>query len=148
MCSASSALPTVHVSAVLDFMCPWSFIALRSLALAKQRFAGQLNFAPTAFTPYEFDPPGTYPPEGRDWTDYCRGFGEAKAKFLLEDKLPRAFALGRAVGIDFKMKRNIVHVRPQGSISKAAHIPLRYLEPRPSVMMARLRIPSLAVCRR
>ena len=46
--------------------------------------------------PFEFDPPGTYPPGGQDWTEYCEGYGPAKAQFLLERKLPRAFELGAA----------------------------------------------------
>ena len=25
--------------------------------------------------PFEFDPPGTYPPGGQDWTEYCEGQG-------------------------------------------------------------------------
>ncbi|CAE7537201.1 GIP [Symbiodinium sp. KB8] len=75
----------------------------------EERFVEQLEFGEVEFSPFEFDPPGTYPPEGRDWTDYCRSFGPAKARFLLEDKLPRAFELGKAVGIDFRMDRRIVH---------------------------------------
>jgi hypothetical protein len=27
------------------------------------------------FIPFEFDPPGTYPAGGTDWTQYCRGYG-------------------------------------------------------------------------
>ena len=46
--------------------------------------------------PFEFDPPGTYPPEGQDWTEYCTSYGPPKARFLLEQKLPRAFELGAA----------------------------------------------------
>eukprot|EP00401_Gymnodinium_catenatum_P044319 CAMPEP_0117550400 /NCGR_PEP_ID=MMETSP0784-20121206/48662_1 /TAXON_ID=39447 /ORGANISM="" /LENGTH=208 /DNA_ID=CAMNT_0005347419 /DNA_START=141 /DNA_END=765 /DNA_ORIENTATION=+ len=82
---------------------------MRSLQLAKERVSSRLDFAPVEFIPFEFDPPGTYPPEGTDWTDYCKGYGEAKAKFLLEEKLPQAFALGSAVGIKFRMDRRIVH---------------------------------------
>eukprot|EP00928_Gymnodinium_smaydae_P044678 TRINITY_DN29804_c0_g1_i2.p1 TRINITY_DN29804_c0_g1~~TRINITY_DN29804_c0_g1_i2.p1 ORF type:complete len:156 (-),score=19.95 TRINITY_DN29804_c0_g1_i2:67-534(-) len=98
----------VEVKVILDFMCPWSFIGMRSLQLAKQRFSDKLDFAPVEFVPFEFDPPGTYPPEGTDWTDYCKGYGEAKAKFLLEEKLPRAFQLGEAVGIKFRIDRRVV----------------------------------------
>merc|ERR1712187_1017465 len=106
---ALSAMPRVEVKVILDFMCPWSFIGMRSLQLAKDRFHDRLEFAPVQFVPFEFDPPGTYPPEGVDWTDYCKGYGEAKARFLLEEKLPRAFALGSAVGINFRLDRRIVH---------------------------------------
>eukprot|EP00927_Polykrikos_kofoidii_P017581 TRINITY_DN18024_c0_g1_i1.p1 TRINITY_DN18024_c0_g1~~TRINITY_DN18024_c0_g1_i1.p1 ORF type:complete len:229 (+),score=43.40 TRINITY_DN18024_c0_g1_i1:80-766(+) len=101
-------MPRVEVAVVLDFMCPWSLIGMRSLQIAKERFANRLEFAPTEFTPFEFDPPGTYPPEGVDWSDYCRGYGPQKAKFLLEEKLPMAFALGKAIGINFRMDRRIV----------------------------------------
>ncbi|CAJ1331751.1 unnamed protein product [Effrenium voratum] len=102
------AMPRVQIKVVLDFMCPWSLIGLRSLALAKERFAARLDFA-VELLPFEFDPPGTYPQEGLDWTEYCKGFGPAKAKFLLEEKLPRAFALGEDLGIRFRMERRIVH---------------------------------------
>ena len=36
-----------------------------------------------SFIPYEFDPPGTYPPEGTDWTQYCESYGPAKAALIL-----------------------------------------------------------------
>jgi len=81
---------------------------MRSLQLAKERLADKMEFAATEFVPFEFDPPGTYPPEGTDWTEYCKSYGEAKAKFLLEEKLPRAFELGSRVGINFRMDRRIV----------------------------------------
>lgn len=61
------------------------------------------------FIPYEFDVPGTYPASGTDWTDYCKSYGEQKAKYLLEEKLPRAFQLGKEIGIDFQIDRRIVH---------------------------------------
>lgn len=102
-------MPRVDMTIVLDFMCPWSFIGMRSLRLAKENFRGSLEFSPIEFIPFEFDPPGTYPPEGLDWTKYCQGYGPAKAQFLLTQKLPSAFALGKAVGIDFRMERRIVH---------------------------------------
>lgn len=108
MTTTSGAMPRVEVRVILDFMCPWSFIGMRSLHVAKERFAGRLEFATVDFVPFEFDPPGTYPPEGTDWTDYCRGYGVQKAKFLLEEKLPRAFALGRDLGIEFRMDRRVV----------------------------------------
>merc|ERR1740133_29779 len=82
---------------------------MRSLKLAKANVRGSLEFSPVEFIPFEFDPPGTYPSQGLDWTEYCLGYGEPKAKFLLEQKLPNAFALGRTVGIDFRMERRIVH---------------------------------------
>merc|ERR1719330_2195203 len=81
---------------------------MRSLQVAKDNFRGRLDFAAVEFVPFEFDPPGTYPADGQDWTDYCNGYGPAKAKFLLEEKLPRAFALGKDVGIQFRMDRRIV----------------------------------------
>jgi predicted DsbA family dithiol-disulfide isomerase len=59
--------------------------------------------------PFEFDPPGTYPEGGTDWIEYCQSYGEPKASFLLNDKLPRAFRLGKEIGIDFDIKRRIVH---------------------------------------
>ena len=99
--------PRVEVVIVLDFMCPWSFIGMQSFQLAQQalqeRFTsnspdGECGAAPllsTRFIPYEFDLPGTYPPEGKDWTEYCQGYGPAKAEFLLKEKLPRAFGIGK-----------------------------------------------------
>ena len=100
-------MPLVEIKVILDFMCPWSFIGLRSLQLAKERFES-LDFQ-VEIIPFEFDPPGKYPPEGTDWVDYCKSYGPAKAKFLLEEKLPRAFALGDALGIRFRLDRRIVH---------------------------------------
>lgn len=58
--------------------------------------------------PYEFDPPGTYDTLGMDWTDYCMSYEPATAKYLLEQKLPRAFELGKQLGIQFDMGRRIV----------------------------------------
>jgi predicted DsbA family dithiol-disulfide isomerase len=109
------AAPSIAITVVLDFMCPWSYIGLKSLDVAMARWQ-QRKQQPAAhgsqfrieFIPFEFDPPGTYPPEGMDWTDYCRGYGPEKARFLLEQKLPRAFALGKQLGIDFKLERRIV----------------------------------------
>eukprot|EP00931_Biecheleriopsis_adriatica_P066099 TRINITY_DN40512_c0_g1_i1.p1 TRINITY_DN40512_c0_g1~~TRINITY_DN40512_c0_g1_i1.p1 ORF type:complete len:234 (-),score=31.04 TRINITY_DN40512_c0_g1_i1:92-793(-) len=101
-------MPRIDMTIVIDFMCPWSFIAMRSLRLAKEKFTGSLEFPPVEFVPFEFDPPGTYPPDGKDWTEYCKSYGPSKARFLLEEKLPRAFALGRSVGIEFRMDRRIV----------------------------------------
>ncbi|KAK3268040.1 hypothetical protein CYMTET_23433 [Cymbomonas tetramitiformis] len=98
----------VTIVIILDFMCPWSYIGLRALHLAKQKFTDQIDFS-LEFLPFEFDAPGTYPPNGTDWTAYCESFGAAKAKFLLEEKLPRAFAIGRDLGINFRMERRIVH---------------------------------------
>lgn len=93
----------INVTCVVDFMCPWSFIGLRSLQLAKTEAVN------VKLIPFEFDPPGTYPVEGTDWTEYCESYGEPKASFLLNEKLPRAFRLGEDVGIDFNIKRRIVH---------------------------------------
>jgi len=95
-----------EVLVILDFMCPWSFIGLQSLHIAKQRTKVAL---PVRFIPFEFDQPGTYPAQGVGWKAYCEGYGPAKARFLLEEKLPRAFALGAAVGINFSLERRIVH---------------------------------------
>ena len=103
------AVITIDVLVVLDFMCPWSYIGLKSLLAAKRATAGAEVAFRTEFVPYEFDPPGTYPAEGVDWTDYCRSYGEPKATYLLKEKLPRAFALGEALGIGFRMQRRIVH---------------------------------------
>ncbi|CAK9046750.1 unnamed protein product [Durusdinium trenchii] len=100
-------MPRVEIKVILDFMCPWSFIGLRSMQLAKERFSG-LDFK-IEFLPFEFDPPGRYPSDGTDWQDYCKSFGSAKAKFLLEEKLPRAFAIGKELGIRFRLDRRIVH---------------------------------------
>ena len=63
-------MPLVEIKVILDFMCPWSFIGLRSLQLAKERFES-LDFQ-VEIIPFEFDPPGKYPPEGTDWVDYCK----------------------------------------------------------------------------
>lgn len=98
----------LSIRVVLDFMCPWSFIGLKSLSLAKHKFKDLIDFHPTTILPFEFDPPGTYPKEGTDWTEYCNSFGEPKSSFLLKEKLPRAFELGRRVGIEFSMARRIV----------------------------------------
>lgn len=108
MASSSGTMPRVDVRVILDFMCPWSFIGMRSLQAAKESFTGRLDFSTVEFVPFEFDPPGTYPAEGLDWTEYCNGYGPAKAKFLLEEKLPRAFALGEDLGIQFRIDRRIV----------------------------------------
>ena len=116
-------MPRVAVRVILDFMCPWSFIGMRSLQLARERFSGILEFAPIEFLPFEFDPPGTYPPGGIDWTDYCMGYGGAKARYLLEEKLPRAFALGRAVGIEFRMDRRIVDT---SDVNAALEVAMRH----------------------
>ena len=62
-----AALGLVHVSVVLDFMCPWSFIGMRSLSLALAAHSGYARFNVTVL-PYEFDPPRTYETLGRDWT--------------------------------------------------------------------------------
>ncbi|KAJ1479249.1 thioredoxin-like protein [Baffinella frigidus] len=109
------AASAIAVTVVLDFMCPWSYIGLKSLdvAMARWKQRQQQAAAPGSqfrieFVPFEFDPPGTYPPEGTDWTEYCRGYGPAKARFLLEQKLPAAFALGHKLGIEFKLERRIV----------------------------------------
>lgn len=83
---------------------------MRSLEIARTRLleAGRDVVVDVSLIPFEFDPPGTYPPEGQDWREYCEGYGPTKAKFLLERKLPRAFELGSAIGIDFSLKRRIV----------------------------------------
>eukprot|EP00434_Breviolum_minutum_P029791 symbB.v1.2.026340.t1/scaffold2624.1/size74584/2 len=104
----SVPMPRVEIKVILDFMCPWSFIGLRSMQLAKERFASRLDFT-VELIPFEFDPPGKYPPEGTDWVEYCKSYGPAKAKFLLEEKLPRAFAIGKELGIEFRLERRIVH---------------------------------------
>ena len=102
----------ISLTIVLDFMCPWSFIGLRSLTSAQTQFEASsgLLLPPidVSILPYEFDPPGTYPPEGKDWTGYCEGDGPAKASYLLGEKLPLAFSLGKELGIDFDIKRRIV----------------------------------------
>ena len=102
-----AAVAVVRITIVLDMMCPWSFIGLRSLELAMRQAPSGVTFEPTVL-PFEFDPPGTYPAEGQPWTEYCEGYGAEKAAFLLGQKLPRAFALGEAVGIDFSLERRIV----------------------------------------
>jgi predicted DsbA family dithiol-disulfide isomerase len=124
------------ITCILDFMCPWSYIGLRSLDIARSKLllsvpsppppalaAAAAAAAPTtataaathhvsavdvSFIPFEFDPPGTYPPDGQDWTEYCQSYGPRKAQFLLQQKLPRAFEIGAAVGIRFSMQRRIV----------------------------------------
>ena len=116
-------MPRVRVRVILDFMCPWSYIGMRSLQLARERFSGILEFAPIEFVPFEFDLPGTYPPGGTDWMDYCMGYGGAKARFLLEEKLPRAFALGRAVSIEFRMDRRIVDT---SDVNAALEVAMRH----------------------
>ena len=101
------AVAVVRITIVLDMMCPWSFIGLRSLELAMRQAPSGVAFEPTIL-PFEFDPPGTYPAEGQPWTEYCEGYGAEKAAFLLGQKLPRAFALGERVGIEFSLERRIV----------------------------------------
>ena len=105
--AAAAAAALVHITVVLDFMCPWSFIGLRSLALGMQS-AGPAVAYNITLLPYEFDAPGTYGTMGVDWEAYCKSYEPATAKYLLEQKLPRAFELGRQVGIAFKMERRIV----------------------------------------
>jgi predicted DsbA family dithiol-disulfide isomerase len=106
---ASQLMTAINVTCVVDFMCPWSFIGLRSLELAlKQAPFANLN-VDVQLVPFEFDAPGTYPTEGTDWTDYCKSYGPQKAAFLLQEKLPRAFRLGKEIGIDFDIRRRIVH---------------------------------------
>lgn len=104
-------VPTsIGITCVVDFMCPWSFIALRSLDLAlreRPEFLDHVHI--DRMIPFEFDSPGTYPAEGTDWTEYCNSYGPQKATFLLQEKLPRAFHLGEKVGIKFNMSRRIVH---------------------------------------
>ena len=97
----------VSITVVLDMMCPWSYLGLRSLDLAMAQAPAGVEYDINVL-PYEFDPPGTYPPEGQDWTAYCESYGEEKAAFLLGQKLPRAFALGQQVGINFRLERRIV----------------------------------------
>jgi predicted DsbA family dithiol-disulfide isomerase len=41
--SAAALAAVVHVSVVLDFMCPWSFIGMKSLSLAMQRSREHAN---------------------------------------------------------------------------------------------------------
>lgn len=117
--AAATATALVHISIVLDFMCPWSFIGLRSLALAMQGAGPEVAHNITIL-PYEFDPPGTYDTLGMDWTAYCESYEPATAKYLLEQKLPRAFELGKAVGIDFKMERRIVETEGVNAALMAA----------------------------
>eukprot|EP00937_MAST-01D_sp_MAST-1D-sp2_P005576 g5576.t1 len=118
---------SIEVLVVLDFMCPWSFIGMQSLHLAKRQLMEEhpdvvIN---TQFLPYEFDPPGTYPDGGTDWSDYCRSYGRAKAKFLLDEKLPRAFALGKVLGINFRLERRIVHTE---RVNSALHVAARHAQ--------------------
>ncbi|CAL1169296.1 unnamed protein product [Cladocopium goreaui] len=120
----------VEIKVILDFMCPWSFIGLRSMQLARERFASQLNFA-VEFVPFEYDAPGKYPSEGTDWVEYCNSFGPAKAKFLLEEKLPRAFAIGKELGIEFRLDRRIVHtvdVNTALLVAQRHHVAERFAE--------------------
>ena len=102
----------IAITVVIDFMCPWSFIGLKSLDAAmvrwQQQHPGSAADFHLDFVPFEFDPPGTYPAAGTDWAEYCRGFGPAKARYLLEEKLPAAFQLGARLGIHFDLKRRIV----------------------------------------
>eukprot|EP01043_Picozoa_sp_COSAG02_P021378 COSAG02_NODE_1084_length_14692_cov_214.338724_12_plen_431_part_00 len=103
----AAMLGMVHVTVVLDFMCPWSFIGMKSLSLAMKAHREYMQFNVT-IVPFEFDPPGTYDTLGMDWTEYCNSYEPATAKYLLEEKLPRAFQLGKELGIEFSMKRRIV----------------------------------------
>jgi predicted DsbA family dithiol-disulfide isomerase len=100
----------IKITFVVDFMCPWSYIALKSLDLAlRQHKEFHDNVQIHQMIPFEFDTPGTYPKEGTDWTEYCKSYGPQRSKFLLEEKLPRAFRLGHDVGINFSINRRIVH---------------------------------------
>lgn len=98
----------VEITVVLDFMCPWSFIGMRCLCTAKDRFAGRLKFAPTNFVPFEFDAPGKYPPEGTDFMEYLHSCGD-RSRCFIEEKIPRCFALGKDAGIEFSWKRRVYH---------------------------------------
>ena len=103
---------SIAITIVIDFMCPWSFIGLKSLDAAmgrwQQQHPGTADLFILDFVPFEFDPPGTYPAAGTDWAEYCRGYSPAKARYLLEEKLPAAFELGARLGIQFDLKRRIV----------------------------------------
>eukprot|EP00435_Cladocopium_sp_Y103_P039989 s1756_g10.t2 len=69
--------------------------------------------------------------EGTDWVEYCNSFGPAKAKFLLEEKLPRAFAIGKELGIEFRLDRRIVHtvdVNTALLVAQRHHVADRFAE--------------------
>jgi predicted DsbA family dithiol-disulfide isomerase len=61
-------MSAIVVKCVVDFMCPWSFIGLQSLQIAMKEYSS--SNIQVQLIPFEFDEPGTYPPEGTDWTDY------------------------------------------------------------------------------
>jgi predicted DsbA family dithiol-disulfide isomerase len=98
----------IEIIVVVDFMCPWTYIGLRCLELAMQKRVtnDDVRFE---LVPYEFDNLGTYPSVGIGWVDYCNSFGPTKARYLLDDKLPRAFATAESVGIGLRLERRIVH---------------------------------------
>lgn len=77
----------VEIKVILDFMCPWSFIGLRSMQLARERFASQLNFA-VEFVPFEYDAPGKYPSDA--WHISAVKISHAKTNLLMCSK-PRAY---------------------------------------------------------
>ena len=126
---AASAPPSGLACRALHPVLPRrSFIGLKSLQLAIASLgelpatadANAIGAVNVSFIPFEFDPPGTYPQQGQDWAEYCEGYGPAKARFLLEQKLPRAFELGAAVGITFSMKRRLVSTEAVNSALELA----------------------------
>jgi predicted DsbA family dithiol-disulfide isomerase len=98
----------IEIIVVVDFMCPWTYIGLRCLERAMQKRVTNDDIR-LELVPYEFDKPGTYPLDGIGWVDYCNSFGPTKARYLLEEKLPRAFATAENVGIGLRLERRIVH---------------------------------------
>ncbi|CAE8688950.1 unnamed protein product [Polarella glacialis] len=104
----------IHVTIVFDFMCPWSFIGMRSLELAVKNMVSRQDKGdrPVAFffklLPLESRPPGTYPAGGSDWAEHCQAVGP-KAVQLLHEELPRIIALGAKIDITFRQERRIVH---------------------------------------
>jgi predicted DsbA family dithiol-disulfide isomerase len=106
-------MSAIVVKCVVDFMCPWTFIGLQSLQLAMKEYSS--SNIKVQLLPFEFDEPGTYPPGGTDWTEYCNSYGVQKSDFLLQEKLPRAFRLGAEIGISFDIKRRIVHTENTNS---------------------------------
>jgi predicted DsbA family dithiol-disulfide isomerase len=110
----NTVMSAIVVNCVVDFMCPWTFIGLQSLQLAMKEYSSSSNIQ-VQLLPFEFDEPGKYPPEGTDWTEYCKSYGPQKADFLLKEKLPRAFRLGEEIGIAFDIHRRIVHTENTNS---------------------------------
>eukprot|EP00931_Biecheleriopsis_adriatica_P071424 TRINITY_DN45300_c0_g1_i1.p1 TRINITY_DN45300_c0_g1~~TRINITY_DN45300_c0_g1_i1.p1 ORF type:complete len:285 (-),score=54.20 TRINITY_DN45300_c0_g1_i1:23-877(-) len=97
----------VHVTIVFDFMCPWSFIGIRSLELAVKKMMNERSGLTFFFKllPLDFSDPGA-PAEGMDWAEHCKTCGACGSK---SSDLSSALQLGSQVGTTFREPRRVFH---------------------------------------